>query len=220
MKFLLAIFCLVGLATSQMVEQSQSPIMDASTSFNHSQCIFRPEDRIFSCRGADAISVECGAVGEFGDRKFSVFGMGMIPDAEGRSVESMRYWLYPRSLNGTTYANRTVAIEGGRLVDLILWAGERAAAGAETLGIRITDLKCYERLVRMFAEASRQPHMVRLEAGPQAVQEVPLFGEVLIMDKNVQKRWLWGYGWGLGGLGWGWGGLGWGWPYGGLWWGK
>jgi hypothetical protein len=141
----------------------------------------------------------------------------MIPDvAEGRAVESMRYWLYPRSLNGTTYANRTVALENGRVADLMLWYGERAATEGQQLGVRVTDVQCYERLVRLFADASRQPHMVRLEAGPQAVQEIPLFGEVLVMDKNVQKRWLWGYGWGLGSWGWG----AWGWPYGGYWWGK
>jgi len=210
MKFLLAILFVAGLAKAQ-----DSPMMDANGSFNHSQCIFRPEDRQFSCRGADGISIECPAVGELGERKFSVFGMGMIPDvAEGRGVESMRYWLYPRSLNGTTYANRTITLENGRVADLILWSGERASS--ESVGIRVTDVKCYERLVRLFADASRVPHMVRLESGPQSVQEVPLFGEILIMDKNVQKRWLWGYGWGLGGWGWG----GWGWPYGGLWWGK
>jgi len=213
MKFLLAILFVVGLASAQ----DQSPMMDANGSFNHSQCIFRPEERQIACRGADGVSIECGAVGEFGDRRFSVFGMSMIPDvAEGRAVESMRYWLYPRSLNGTTYANRTVALENGRVADLMLWYGERAATEGQQLGVRVTDVQCYERLVRLFADASRQPHMVRLEAGPQAVQEIPLFGEVLVMDKNVQKRWLWGYGWGLGSWGWG----AWGWPYGGYWWGK
>ena len=59
--------------------------------------------------------------------------------------------------------------------------------------------------------------MARLETEPTVVQEVPLIGEVLVLDKHVQKRWLWGYGWGLGAWGWG----GWGFPMGGLgWWGK
>jgi hypothetical protein len=197
MKFILVALFLIGLAKSQ--EQS-------------SQCIFKPEERLFTCRNVNESNVaECEAVAEFGDRRFSVFGIGMIQDvAESSGVESTRYWLYPRSFNATSiadrkvklYGNHSVILQDGRVADLMLWYGERATTEGQQLGIRVTDVKCYERLVRLFANSSRQPHMIRLEAGPQAVQEVPVFGEVLVMDKNFQKRWLWGYGWGLDGWGW------------------
>jgi len=211
MKFVVVLL-LVAVGLSQA--QESATMMDASAAgFNHSQCIVKPEERIFSCKSAGQ-AIECPAsveLSQLGDR-WSIFGLSMIQGSDESRFESMRYWLYPRKMNASSYMNRSVELEGGRSVDLQLWAGE----SRDSVGIRITDVKCYERLVRLFADAGRAPHMVRLEAGSNIVQEIPLFGEVLVMDKNVQKRWLWGYGWGLG-YGWGWGG--WGWPYYGYgWW--
>jgi hypothetical protein len=187
---------------------------------NSTQCIFKPEEKVVSCRGA-VETVECSAVcdtsilGEKHSSKYSVFGIGMMTERdriEGK-IESVRYWLYPRKLDNSTYLNHSVVADNGRVVDVVVGCGDRFV---DVAGLRITDCRCYERLVRLLDDASRQPHMARLETEPTVVQEVPLIGEVLVLDKHVQKRWLWGYGWGLGGWGWG----GWGWPYGGLWWGK
>ena len=90
--------------------------------------------------------------------------------------------------------------------DLFLYYSDKF----EQFGFRVTELKCYERLVELFRQ-STVSHPVRIEEG---VEEVSLFGEVLVFDKVVQKKWLFGLGLGfrLGLLGWGWGGLGWGLP--------
>jgi len=198
--------------------------MDMPDGMNSTQCIFRPEDKTVSCRGP-VETIECPAIcdtsilGEKHSNKYSVFGVGMQSEGarvEGR-VETIRYWLYPRKLDNSSYLNHSVVADNGRVVDIVVGCGERFV---DVAGLRISDCRCYERLVRMFDEAARLPHMARLETEPTIVQEIPLIGEVLVLDKHVQKRWLWGYGWGgLGG--WGWGGLGLGWPYYGGWgWGK
>ena len=124
-----------------------------------------------------------------------------------------RYWLYPRKLDNSTYFNHTIKV-GNVLSDLVLYYGDKFVE----YGLRVTDLSCYDRLVGLFRE-STMIHEVPLE---ESKIEVPLFGEILVMDKNVQKKWLYGYGWGLGSLGWGWGGLGYGlgYPYSSYYWGK
>jgi len=233
MKLTIAI---VLLAVSLVASQAPSPsspsqserdvvpglAMDApAEGMNSTQCIFKPEEKSVSCRGS-VETVECSAVcdtsilGEKHNSKYSVFGIGMMSErdrVEGK-IESVRYWLYPRKLDNSSYLNHSVVADNGRVVDVVVGCGERFV---DVAGLRITDCRCYERLVRLFDDASRQPHMARLETEPTVVQEVPLIGEVLVLDKHVQKRWLWGYGWGLGAWGWG----GWGFPYGGLgWWGK
>lgn len=196
-------------------------VMDAPDMFNSSQCIFRPEEKMFSCRSS-VETVECPAIcdttilGEKRDSKFSVWGIGII--GREQRIENVRYWLYPRKLDNSSYLNHTMVADNGRVVDLVVGCGERFV---DVAGLRITDCKCFERLVRMFDVSSRTPHMARLESEPTVVQEIPLIGEVLVLDKHVQKRWLWGFGWGGMGLGWGWGGLGWGFPLGLGWgWGK
>jgi len=193
-------------------------IMDVPEIFNSSQCIFKPEEKVVSCRRA-AETVECpavcdtsvlGADFEKRERKFNVWGIGVIGHEE--RIENVRYWLYPRRLDNSSYLNHTYVADNGRVVDLVIGCGERFV---DVAGLRITDCKCYERLVRVFDESSRRPHMSRLESEPTVVEEIPLIGEVLVLDKHVQKRWLWGYGWG-GYYGWGWAGYpyygyGWGW---------
>jgi len=228
MKFSVAIFILIVSLVNAQSPQERGVVdgvapgmaMDLPEGMNSTQCIFKPEDKIVSCRGS-VETVECPAVcdtsilGEKQNSKYSVYGIGML--SEGRiegKAESVRYWLFPRKLDNSSYLNHSVVADNGKVVELVVGCGERFV---DVAGLRVTDCRCYERLVRMFDEAARQPHMARLETEPTVVQEIPLIGEVLVLDKHVQKRWLWGYGWGgLGG--WGWGAYGW--PYG-LWgWGK
>lgn len=61
------------------------------------------------------------------------------------------------------------------------------------------------KIVKLFSE-SVTTHSVDIKPDVQ----VQLFGEILIRDAVIQKRWLYGYGWGYNG--WGWGGYS-GWSY-------
>lgn len=182
--------------------------------FNHSQCVFKPEDKLVSCRVSPVETVECSAVcdtsalgsGEHKNR-YNVYGIGLRADCGDKcdQIESKRYWLYPRKLDNTTYLNHSVVAENGKRFDTVVGCGENKFI--DVVGLRVNDCRCYERLVRVFEETSKLPQMVRLESGPAVLEEVGLVGEILVLDKSVQKRWLYGYGFGLNGL-YGWGGLG------------
>ena len=160
---------------------------------NVTQCIFRPDTRILSCRGLTG-DVECPAICESkGEHSYRVFGLGFIPELVDAKPELTRYWLYPRSLDNVTYVNHTLLVDGVAR-DVFLYYGEKFVE----YGIRVTEPICWSRLVGLIRASSTGVHS--------------MIGEVLIYDKEVSKRWLWGYGWGLGYGGWGYGGLG----YGGL----
>ena len=183
---------------------------------NSTQCVFKPEDSRVTCR-IMMENIECPAVidtvvlGPKFERRLSVFGMSIM--RMEKSIERVRYWLHPRKMDNSSYLPHSMKHpESGKEIDIVVGCGER---WEDVAGLRITDCKCFERLVRMFDESSLRPHIARLETMPTIVQEVPLFGEILVLDKAVQKRWLWGYGWG-GYYGWGWAGYpyygyGWGW---------
>ena len=94
---------------------------------NSTQCIFKPEEKSVSCRGS-VETVECSAVcdtsilGEKHNSKYSVFGIGMMSErdrVEGK-IESVRYWLYPRKLDNSSYLNHSVVADNGRVVDVVV----------------------------------------------------------------------------------------------------
>jgi len=178
--------------------------MQMPEGYNHSQCIYRPEEKILSCKGGIE-TVECSAFAEIsvlGSRKFNLWGIGLIPELVDGKIESRRFWLYPRKIDNSSYLNHSVVTESGKIVDLVIYYSEKSS---DLSGLRITDLKCWERIVRIFDISAKIPHMVRLETEPTVITEIPVLGEVLVYDKTVQKRWLWGYGWSP--YSWGWSGL-------------
>jgi hypothetical protein len=202
-KFAL-VMMLVGLAAAASDELRWDRIPEAA---NSSQCIYRSEEHLFTCRGGLNFSiVECPAFLEsdaYGSRRIDVFGIERLPVSES-PVETLRFNLYPRDMDNVTFQNRSILFES-RQVDLSLFFG--AEKSAEFAGIRISDVKCWSRLVDLF-RLSRVDHTVQV-----GEVRVSLLGEILVTDKPHQKRWL---GWGLPWLGgWGWG-LGWGFPLWGL----
>lgn len=154
--------------------------------------------------------MECDAFANytaFGEKTFYVFGIGKIPDETYKfnNTKTIKYFLYPRSLDNKTYFNYSFK-ENGNLVEFYLYYAEKF----EYYGFRVTSFKCYEKMIEMFKECT-ETHVVKLENNGT---EVTLFGEILNLDKEVRKRWLWGYYWPA--FSWGWGGWG-GW---GGWWGR
>lgn len=208
LKLTIALFVVFfGLAVAEELQWDKIPV-----ALNSSQCLYKPMSKAFTCRGKAGI-VECGAVAELaalGSKRFDVYGLAREQIVDGEiKAESVRVQLYPRKLDNSTYFNRTVEVDN-KLVDLYLYHSEKFVES----GFRVTDLKCWERLVEIF-NSSLSDHVVKVGD----LSEVSLFGELLVADKPVQKRWLgWGLGWG--GLGWGWGFPGWGLPLWGLAWGK
>jgi hypothetical protein len=181
---------------------------------NVTQCVYRPEERIFGCRGGVDVSVECPAIFEWPSNSilaYKIFGLGIVPEYVDVKSELVRYWLYPRSFDNSTYFNHSLITEGG-VRDLFLYYGEKFVE----FGFRVTDLDCFGRLIALIRGSSVE-HMIPLESELVVKPVVPMVGEVLYFDKEVSKRWLYGYGFGLGLGGWGYGGLGYGgygYPYG------
>jgi len=178
--------------------------------YNVTKCIYVPETRVLTCRGMTG-EVECPTIFHTVDGIESrVFGMGFIPEFIEVTPENVRFWLYPRSLDNITYVDHTVVVDGVTK-NIVLYYGDKMVEH----GMRVTDLKCYERMVGLI-KGSSSGRSVTLESDLPVKPVVTMIGEVLVMDKVVSKRWGYGYGWGLGlGYGgWGWGGLGYGYPYG------
>merc|ERR1712127_517890 len=144
--------------------------------------------------------------------KVSILGIGMV------DKESKRFPLFPRFVNETIY--RPATCEKNKL-PIVFGCGKKFASA---IGLRVEDCKCFEKLSVMLKVAAKEPFMGEVK---DMEEKVEMISEMLIMDKDLEKRFLWG-GWGLGyhgfGLGYGglgWGGLGWGWGgLGGWGWGK
>lgn len=203
MKYAVILCALLGLCAAERVfDWDRVPEMENTT-----QCMFNSEKRLLSCRGLSGI-VDCEAFGEMerlGDRRFNVFGIGEVRGLEDADDVERRFWLFPRSLDNTTYLNYTIRV-GEEDVPLYLYFGEEAR---ET-GIRVTELKCYTRLISLL-DLITEKHVPVIEGEER--RECGLIGEILIVDKELTKKW---WGWGYGGYGL------WGWPYWGGWglWGR
>ena len=206
LKLALSLVFVVGLAMSAEVEEFRWETIPVAE--NASQCIYRPEVRTLGCRGVGGL-VECPASLEFGSLQFEVFGIRRDAVKSVVSpVESRVFELYPRKLDNQTYQNYTVVV-GEKPVELFLYFGETSTSS----GIRVTDRKCYTRLIDVVLGVSKARHVVSVVEGT-VTEQVELIGEVLVAEKPANKRWLgFGFpwlGWGLGLWGWG---LGWGLPF-------
>ena len=175
---------------------------------NVTQCIYKPEEKILHCGGVGG-DVQCPVIFEWPKSDvtlYKIFGLGIIPEFVNGKTESVRYWLYPRSLENITYFNHTLIVDGG-IRNVVLYYCEKFVE----YGFRVTDAGCFGRLVGLIKGSSVE-RMVPVLGDSGVKTTLPLIGEVLVYDKEVSKRWLYGYGFGLGYGGWGYGGLG----YGGL----
>jgi hypothetical protein len=207
LKLALSLVFVVGLAVAAEVDEFRWETIPVAE--NASQCIYRPEVRSLTCRGSSGL-VECPAALEFGSLQLEVLGIRAHPiKSFVTPVESRVYELYPRKLDNQTYGNYSI-VTGDKTVELYLYYGETNSTG--TVGVRITDLKCYSRLIDVVFSVSKAHHVVPVQG--VTTGEVELFGEILIAEKPANKRWLgFGFPWLGFGLGmWGWG-LGWGLPF-------
>jgi len=162
---------------------------------NITQCMYKLVEKEIECRGVGG-EVKCPAVFEWpasGVPAYRVFGLGVVPEFVDAKTELVRYWLYPRSLNNITYVNRTLVLDGG-VRDIFLYYGEKFVE----YGFRVTDDKCFGRLIGLIRGSSVE-RMIPLESDLVVKPVVPMIGEVLVLDKDISKRWLWG-GWPLFGL--------------------
>lgn len=231
MKFIIAI-CMLATMASAMVpkemiktetmegdaaEQMMAGMsMDLPAGLNSTQCIYRPEDKIVSCKSAEEV-IECPAesdVSVFGEKfekpNYNIWGIGKCVEKK-EEIKSMMYSLYPRSMENSTYMQSWKMWEDKKIPFVFACKKE---SFVEVAGLRVKDCECFNRISDMLVHAFKAPHIAELATAESVIEEIELAGEVMIMDEQIRKRWLFGWGWGLGlGLGWGFGGLGWGFPF-------
>lgn len=230
MKFIIAI-CMLATMASAMVPtnvmktmegaEMTGMSMDLPAGMNSTQCVFRPEDKMVSCKSAEEV-IECPALCDvtvFGDKfeepSYNIWGIGKCNRDEKEKKDMikdmMMYSLYPRSMDNSTYMPSFKKWEDKK-IDYVLSCSKDSYK--KVAGIRVTDCECYKRISMMLESAFKAPHIAELVTGESVIEEIELAGEVMVMDEQIRKRWLFGYGWGMGmGLGWGFGGLGWGFPF-------
>jgi len=190
--------------------------MDLPAGMNSTQCIYRPEDKLVSCKSAEEV-IECPAqcdISVFGEKfekpSFNIWGIGRC-NREEEIKDSVWYSLYPRSMDNSTYLP-SFKIWEDKKINFVLGCSKDSFK--EVAGLRVTDCECYKRISMMLESAFRAPHIAELATNVSVIEEIELAGEIMVMDEQVRKRWLFGWGWGLGlGFGWGFGGLGWGFPF-------
>lgn len=179
---------------------------------NATQCIYKSEEKKLSCQSDSETFVECPTIGEWSmldSHKFQIFGLSTprcMMSAGECPPQSTVFRLHPRKPDNETYSSHTiVSNKTGKAVDMMLWGSSGSGSGEPAMaGLRVSDVKCFERLVKLNAETCRTPRTFRIVQNATASEEVTLCGEILVADKALQKRWF------------GWGGLGmwgWGWPY-------
>ena len=165
----------VAMAATEELRWDKIPV-----AVNSTQCIYRIDAGLLSCRGGPKEEViECPAVVEskgLGSRRFEVFGLRRM-EKVAEKIESTLYYLYPREMENTTYLDRVLEVEGKK-IELCLYYSEKS----DRVGLRVTDLKCYERLVSDVYERSSINHEVTV-----GEEKVSLFGEILVADKPAHK---------------------------------
>jgi hypothetical protein len=197
--------------------------IEAQASANSTQCIYSVDSKLFSCRGDSGDFIECPADANLGELSsdFKIFGMSKVPEVADQKLKDVKFWMFPRNLDNTTYSDHFIIEKKSDNVeeeqkhhDIFFYHSEHL----EEFGFRVQDEKCFERIAHLFNGASVN-HMVSVNGDENGISsEVSLFGEVLMVHKQNTKRFLFG---GLGlGFGFPFGGFGWGFPFGGFGFGK
>merc|ERR1712127_513560 len=164
------------------------------------KCIFKVEEKMFQCKKADEI-IECKAERE----------LDLLTEEEMEKMPEIPIMGLGMMDKETFYRNSKCAKKD---LPIVLGCGKKFASA---VGLKVADCKCFEKLSALLEISAKEPFMADVK---DMEKKVEMISEVLVMDKAVEKRFLWG-GWGWGGLspyfgwggwgGYGMGGLGWGW---------
>jgi len=189
LKLISLVFLIVGLANaaprSLTVEQAWS---DVPIALNGTQCMYLSNVMKFSCRGLNE-TISCDAQKHLDGISHLLYGFGIDANMKG-GVDSIRYWMYPKILNTTMYLNHSVVLNASNLshdmshdMNMCLYYSDKFVDH----GIRITDLKCYQSLVKHF-EMIKEEHVAEIESDLLVKPTVSLIGEIMVLDSSMEKR--------------------------------
>ena len=145
-------------------------------------CSFNNATQKLHCKSSSG-EVECPTVFEVKeDFQSKVFGLErIVPELNNQHAESVKYWLYPRLSDNMTFVNHTTIVDGVSK-DLLLYYSAKFV----DFGLRVTQKKCYQRLVTLIKN-SPSDHQVNLQTDLPVKSIVSLIGEISISDKNGTK---------------------------------
>lgn len=122
-----------------------------------------------------------------------MFGIGKFPENSNFTNESFKFFLYPKNFENQTYLNYA-AESDGKSYEFFLYHSN----STDSHGFRVSNYECYQKLVDLI-QASTNFYDAKI-FGKET--PVTLLGEIMYMDKSVEKRWFWPY-YGLGWWGFG-----------------
>lgn len=152
--------------------------------------------------------VDCDAISHLEGVTNEIFGLGRMSPVQFKGGDELvKYWLYPRVFNTSTYLNHTLlADKKDKLpINVCLYQGEKFV----DFGIRVEDPMCYKRLTTML-DAIKEEHIAELDSDLNVKPRVSLISEILMVKKSINERTfaIEGLGFLTSGFGLGFGGLG------------
>ena len=162
---------------------------------NLTECIYQLENATIACKDVNLNVFECPVVFEWpilpSISLYKIFGLAIALDIDVTKKESIKFWLYPWQSNNSKYMDHTIMTNNG-IKDLFIYYGDKFI----DYGFRISEIKCYERLVDLIRGSPLQnTNLLESDLNVKLRQkEVPMIGQVLIFDKVTlnKQRWLFG----------------------------
>ena len=115
------------------------------------------------------------------------YGFGRRVNEASGNMESTKYWMYPKVSNTSNYLNHTVVLNetiSKSPVNLFLYNSDKFV----DFGVRVTDLKCYQSLVRYFGTLNETDHSLVESEMSLNTTTVSLVGEIAVFETTMEKR--------------------------------
>ena len=95
--------------------------------------------------------------------------------------------MYPKIFNSSKYLNYSIVLNetiSQSPVNLCLYYSDKFV----DYGVRVTDLKCYQSLVKYFDTLNETNHVVVESEASLSTSTVSLIGEIAIVETSMEKR--------------------------------
>jgi hypothetical protein len=165
---------------------------------NLTQCIYQLENTTIACKDVNLNVCECPVFFEWpilpSFALYKIFGLDIALDIDVAKKEPIKFRLYPWQSNNSKNVDHTIINING-IKDIFIYYGDKFV----DYGFRISEFKCYQRLVDLIRGSSVQnKNLTKSDLNVQLAQkEMSMIGQVLIFDKETltltkKQRWLFG----------------------------
>ena len=115
------------------------------------------------------------------------YGFGRRINEVKGSLEMTKYWMYPKVFNTSNYFNHSIVLNESiskSPVNLCLYYSDEFV----DFGVRVTDLKCYQSLVKYFGTLNETDHSFVESEMALTTSTVSLVGEIAVFETTMEKR--------------------------------